>query len=440
MRRLLIILVSIAVVYILHYSLMLRAFPNTYISYMNVSGMTESRMKKELLKQFSKPVKMRIRDRVYARTWKDLGVVIDEDTIVRTVFEPNHAPFPNNLILYAKSFISPRVTLPALIFPDEYYRIAQRTVYDFTTRSDEVSVDPKNNVLAVAEHSEKYTIDTERMKDLIAFKFGNEDPLQPELARVTSPEKQMADDYNKTLENVYSSPVTIVAEDNGKVMRFTVPADEIRKTVTVNYDPATNHFSLNLNDDAFRKLMASTSVHFESSKDRRLAYDDMKDAFISLIRNRAQGKNSNTIMARADYVPNSSGKESSKYIEVDISQQKMYLFENGEMKKKYRVSTGLYYPTPTGIFKVMNKATNAFSNIYNVWMPYWMAFGYSSELNAYFGIHETPYWIDSDSNKIQRPSQFIGSPNTGGCVALGLGDAKEVYDFADVGTPIYIYD
>ena len=71
-------------------------------------------------------------------------------------------------------------------------------------------------------------------------------------------------------------------------------------------------------------------------------------------------------------------------------------------------------------------------------MPYWMGFEFSKELGAYFGIHELPYFY-SGTKKIQRPREFIGAPNTGGCVALDIGDAKEVYQLANLGTPVVIY-
>ncbi len=138
--------------------------------------------------------------------------------------------------------------------------------------------------------------------------------------------------------------------------------------------------------------------------------------------------------------PNTDGTKKNKYIEIDISQQKMYLFEKGVLKKSYRVSTGLYYPTPTGVFTIFNKNLNAYSSIYHVWMAYWMAFYIDPYLKASFGIHELPYWYDASGKKKFRPRDFIGSPHTGGCVALDIGKAQEVYAFADVGTSVYIFD
>ena len=111
------------------------------------------------------------------------------------------------------------------------------------------------------------------------------------------------------------------------------------------------------------------------------------------------------------------------------------------MLKSYPISTGLYYPTPVGRFKIMNKALEGYSDIYNVYMPYWMAFyyGWAGGQDAYFGIHELPYWY-ADGERKQRPREFLGSPHTGGCVSLDIGAAKEVYDYSFVGMDVVVYE
>ena len=116
------------------------------------------------------------------------------------------------------------------------------------------------------------------------------------------------------------------------------------------------------------------------------------------------------------------------------------MFENSNLIARHRISSGLYKPTPRGEFALINKANNAYSDIYHVWMSYWMAFYYEKETNSYYGIHELPYWVSGDGQKIQRPREFLGSPHTGGCVSLDIGIAKQVYDWSETGLPVYIYD
>jgi lipoprotein-anchoring transpeptidase ErfK/SrfK len=138
--------------------------------------------------------------------------------------------------------------------------------------------------------------------------------------------------------------------------------------------------------------------------------------------------------------PNTEGEVAEKYIEIDLSQQKMYLWEGGENVAVHRVSSGLYYATPPGHYQILNKANNAYSYIYHVWMPFWMAFSLDPQVNAYLGIHELPYWVDGVGQEIRRPRDFIGSPHTGGCVSLDVGEAELVYNWAEVGTPVWIFE
>jgi hypothetical protein len=51
-------------------------------------------------------------------------------------------------------------------------------------------------------------------------------------------------------------------------------------------------------------------------------------------------------------------------------------------------STGIGNSTRIGTFKVLDKIPNAYSNSFNIWMPYWMGIYYSGTLEN--GIHGLP--------------------------------------------------
>ncbi len=423
-----------------YYRIILHVLPNTYISYLNVSGMSKKELEKKLDLLTTNPVKIRIKNRTYTYHYKDLGVYLDRDTLINTVYEPNKLPFPKNILAYYDALTSKTLALPTFLFANDYYNYAQGTIFDFSTKADEIVVDDANKSLSYVRNEEKYTIEPESLKNLIVFNFGETDlQVEPTLTRLDSDQKRKALTRNEQLEAIFSAPIHLIAKDHNNILRFTIPPPEIKKAIKVSYEQDSDRLSLNLNEEIFKILMSHTTPHLLTAGDRKISIDDVRKDFISLIRNRVYGNTTDTILAKVDYSPNTDGAKAPQYIEVDISQQSMYLFKNKTMVKKYRVSTGLYYPTPVGTFSILNKAVNAFSNIYNVWMPYWMAFGYSSELGAYFGIHELPYWVD-EGQKIQRPAEFIGTPNTGGCVALGVKDSKDVYDFAYVGMPVYIFN
>jgi lipoprotein-anchoring transpeptidase ErfK/SrfK len=120
-----------------------------------------------------------------------------------------------------------------------------------------------------------------------------------------------------------------------------------------------------------------------------------------------------------------------KYLEVDLSSQTMTLYKDGINKGNYLVSTGSsYYPTPTGEYKINSKTLKAYSAKYDLYMPYWMAF-----IGSSYGIHELP----ETSSGIKEGESSLGVPVSHGCIRLGVGAAARVYQFAPVGTKVYIH-
>jgi len=132
-----------------------------------------------------------------------------------------------------------------------------------------------------------------------------------------------------------------------------------------------------------------------------------------------------------------SPQKHPKFIEVNKSQQRAYLFENGELHKTYLISTGVTWETPTGQFKVLNKVPMTISYTNYWYMPWYLPIG---TINGpyYFGFHEVPYHVDYKGMIYSRDPETIGSPATGGCIQLLKGQAKELFDWAEVGMPVYI--
>jgi lipoprotein-anchoring transpeptidase ErfK/SrfK len=120
-----------------------------------------------------------------------------------------------------------------------------------------------------------------------------------------------------------------------------------------------------------------------------------------------------------------------KYIDINLSKQNLSIFENGKNLGTYRVSSGKRgMATPTGTFRVMSKAPRAYSKKYNLYMPYWMQF-----TGVGHGIHELPEW----KSGYKEGANHLGTPVSHGCVRLGVGPAKAVYNWSDKGTPIVIH-
>lgn len=96
----------------------------------------------------------------------------------------------------------------------------------------------------------------------------------------------------------------------------------------------------------------------------------------------------------------------------------------------FPVSTGKKsYETPKGEFFVNNKALRAWSKTYGLWMPYWLSF-----IGSQYGIHELPEWPGG----LKEGQNHLGTPVSHGCVRLGVGTAKWLYNWANIGTKVIV--
>lgn len=121
-----------------------------------------------------------------------------------------------------------------------------------------------------------------------------------------------------------------------------------------------------------------------------------------------------------------------KYIDISLLYQNMVIFEDGKVLDAYQISSGKKgMDTPTGTFKIENKFPKAWSKAYGLWMPNWMAILPTGKI----GIHELPIW----PNGYQEGAAHLGVPVSHGCVRLGPGAAKRVYDWAEIGTPVIVH-
>jgi hypothetical protein len=123
--------------------------------------------------------------------------------------------------------------------------------------------------------------------------------------------------------------------------------------------------------------------------------------------------------------------ETGRYIDIDLSDQNLYIFENGQELGAFKVSTGIRgMATPVGEFQVMGKARRPWSAKYGLYMPWFIQF-----TNQGHGIHELPEWPGG----YKEGANHLGIAVSHGCVRLGIGPAKKVYDFVEVGIPIVIH-
>lgn len=121
-----------------------------------------------------------------------------------------------------------------------------------------------------------------------------------------------------------------------------------------------------------------------------------------------------------------------KRVVISLASQRLTAYEGARPVARHAVSTGRPgAPTPKGTFAINNKAPRAWSARAKLWMPWWMAFKGST-----YGIHELPEWPGGR----KEGESHLGTPVSAGCVRLGVGPAKSLYDWAEIGTEVVVTD
>lgn len=119
-----------------------------------------------------------------------------------------------------------------------------------------------------------------------------------------------------------------------------------------------------------------------------------------------------------------------KRITITLATQRLSYALGPKTIGTFSVSTGRPgHPTPLGTFTIKDKKPRAWSNSAKLWMPYWMPF-----IGTTYGLHELPEWPGGK----KEGEDHLGTPVSGGCVRLGVGPAKALYEWAEVGTEVMI--
>jgi tetratricopeptide (TPR) repeat protein len=122
-----------------------------------------------------------------------------------------------------------------------------------------------------------------------------------------------------------------------------------------------------------------------------------------------------------------------KRIEVIISQQRLYAWEGDSLVYKFVCSTGAPgSPTKPGSYSVISKIPMAYSYKWGLKMPYWLGIYRVGDVEN--GIHALPILPNGQT----LWAGYLGTPVSFGCIILGTQEARLLYDWAEIGTPVEI--
>jgi lipoprotein-anchoring transpeptidase ErfK/SrfK len=126
----------------------------------------------------------------------------------------------------------------------------------------------------------------------------------------------------------------------------------------------------------------------------------------------------------------------NKRIIVSITQQRVWVYENGGLKWEWPASTGIdESPTAPGIFQIQSHVENAYAGNWDLWMPDFMGVYRPVPTSDFMnGFHGFPtrngsqlLWTNSLGHKV-----------TYGCILLSSENAATLYDWAEEGVVVEI--
>jgi len=117
-----------------------------------------------------------------------------------------------------------------------------------------------------------------------------------------------------------------------------------------------------------------------------------------------------------------------KRIEIDLSHQKLYAFEDNKLVYEYDVSSGKWGRTPTGTFHIWTK------------LRYTKMEGGSRAINTYYYLPNVPYVMFFSNNEVPKHKGFslhgtywhnnFGHPMSHGCVNMRTEEVANLYYWA----------
>lgn len=126
-----------------------------------------------------------------------------------------------------------------------------------------------------------------------------------------------------------------------------------------------------------------------------------------------------------------------KRIEVDLTNQRVYAFEDNQQKFDFSISSGTWNRTPTGTFQIWTKIRSQKMS------------GGSKELGTYYYLPNVPYILFFYNNQNPKSMGFslhgtywhnnFGTPMSHGCINMKTSEVAQIYPWAEVGTPVIIY-
>lgn len=127
------------------------------------------------------------------------------------------------------------------------------------------------------------------------------------------------------------------------------------------------------------------------------------------------------------------GVDGGRWIEINLYEQTMTVYENGQMIYATLTSTGLYgWWTRPGLFNIYEKQAST---------P--MSGSFEADRADYYYLDDVPFTMYFDESRAFHGAfwhQNYGFRMSHGCANLSPADSQWLFNWAEIGDPVYIWD
>lgn len=375
----------------------------------------------------------------------ELGLKINTQNLESQLFVSNLSFAEKAVLVFNSLSIKNDLDISFIENPNSTQKIDDLTK-DLKTEPKNAHFAHNNKLEVIADTTGKSINTKETINNIATALSNNSDSVElsynENLASITTADLEKV--YTK-VQNLITGGLTVA--HNSKTWNFS--ESDILKWVSIT--KKNNTLGVNLNDKLILTEIDKLAANVNIATQKELKKPDGtvtqqgkdgltidKNQTLANIKQSLESGNKQALVATSAvkfasstvYPDSTAGLYSSKYIQVSLRTQTLYQYEGETLVAKYTISSGASRtPTPRGTFTVNSKHPRAWSSSAKLWMPYWMAF-----IGSTYGLHELPEWPGG----YKEGQNHLGIPVSHGCIRLGVGDAKKIYDWVEVGTPVVI--
>jgi len=401
---------------------------------------------------------VRVNDKIFTTTSDELGAGYDLSTTVDTAYKiGNSTPSPILGLFRTKN--QGQIGYAYNVDQAKLKNFADSVIKSVGYSAQNAKLNIENGVVTVIPDKDGLRVDQKHLNKILSTSLADAKDqniiLQPQtlkadiLTQDTTEAKQQAENYLSKSIVLNFEGKSFVADKTalGYMITFIELPDasgKPRLQANISADQVAGYVQSIANQIDIspinKKIVARNgveSVEREGKDGRAVNQQVAIDAIVNSLQNNQNVEvnlTSSPIAFKTEY-NRTIGLDYSRYIEINLSQQKLWAWQDNQVIFSTPITSGATaygFGTPVGLFSIYGKERSRYLNGsqygwgYNVFVDYWMPF------NGGVGLH------DADWRSSFGGQDYI-SGGSHGCVNMTKSAAAYLYGWATIGTPVWVH-